>query len=74
MEDLDFSSMPVGEHGDGSRIDVCPKCGRHGRVQPRLGGGRVYDHLARPLEPPVAGAHFDIVEWCEVTETTGLVR
>ena len=70
MKDVDFSTMPVGECDDGSRIDVCPRCGRRGRVQARLWGGRVYDHVARPLEPPVAGVHLDIVEWCEVVETT----
>jgi hypothetical protein len=73
MEGIDFSTMPVGEH-DGLRIVVCPRCGRHGRVLPRLGGGRVYDHVARSLEPGVAGVHLDIVEWCEVPEPTDLAR
>jgi hypothetical protein len=67
MEPTDFSGMPLGEH-EGLRIVVCPKCGRHGRVQLRLGGGRVYDHVARPLEPAIAGAHVEIVEWCEVPD------
>jgi len=67
MERTDFSGMPLGEH-EGARIVVCPKCGRHGRVQPRLGGGRMYDHVARPLEPAVAGAVLEIVEWCEVPD------
>ncbi len=67
MERTDFSSMPVGDH-EGLRIAVCPKCGRHGRVQLRLGGGRMYDHLARLLDPPVAGVHVEIVEWCELPE------
>jgi hypothetical protein len=65
MEWTDFSTLRVGEH-DGFRIAVCPKCGRHGRVQPRHGGGRMYDHVARPLEPAVAGARLEIIEWCEV--------
>ena len=69
MEGIDFSRMPVGEH-DGVHIAVCPKCGRHGRVLPRLGGGRVYDHVAHSVEPGVAGVHFDIVEWCDVPEPT----
>jgi len=69
MDGIDFCRMPVGNHG-GFRIVVCPKCGRHGRVLPRLGGGRVYDHVADPLEPAVAGVHFDVVEWCEVPEPT----
>jgi hypothetical protein len=65
MGAIDFCRMPVGEH-EGVRIAICPKCGRHGRVQPRLGGGRVYDHVAEALEPAVAGVHFDVLEWCEV--------
>jgi hypothetical protein len=67
MERTDFCGMPVGEH-EGVRIGVCPKCGRHGRVQLRCGGGRMYDHVARPLDPAVAGVHVEIVEWCEVVE------
>jgi hypothetical protein len=62
---MDFSSLREGEH-DGFRIAICPECGRPGRVQPRHGGGSVYDHVARPLEPAVAGVHLEIVEWCEV--------
>jgi len=54
---MDFSSLCEGEH-DGFRIAICPKCGRPGRVQPRHGGGSVYDHVARPLEPAVAGVHL----------------
>ena len=67
MDATDFCAMPVGNHA-GVRIARCPKCGRHGRVQGRAGGGRVYDHVVRPLEPPVAGVHVEIVEWCEVPE------
>jgi hypothetical protein len=68
MEPTDFCGMPLGKQGD-FRIEVCPKCNRPGRVQPRAGGGRVYDHVARPLEPAVAGVHLEIVEWCEVAES-----
>jgi hypothetical protein len=67
MDATDFCSMPVGQHGT-LRIVVCPICGRHGRVQPRPGGGRVYDHVGRALETAVAGVHVEIVEWCEVPE------
>ena len=67
MEWTYFSILPVGEH-QGWRIEVCPKCGRPGRVQLRLCGGRTYDHVARPLEPAVGGVHLEIVEWCEVFE------
>ena len=69
MAEIDFRSMPVGEH-DGTHIALCPKCGRHGRVLPRLGGGRVYDHVARPLEPNAAGTQLEILEWCEVRGRT----
>ena len=69
MKGIDFRTMPVGVH-EGVYIAVCTKCGRHGRVQPRPGGGRVYDHVARPLEPAVAGVHLEIVEWCEVRDPT----
>jgi hypothetical protein len=69
MDPTDFCGMPVGEH-EGFKIAVCPKCGRHGRVQVRFGMGRIYDHVARPLEPPVAGVHLEIVEWCEVPTPT----
>ncbi len=69
MERIDFSTMSVGEH-DGTHIAVCPKCGRHGRVLPRLGGGRVYDHVGRPLEPSAAGVQLEILEWCEVRGPT----
>jgi hypothetical protein len=67
MERTDFCGLPVGEH-EGFRIAVCPRCGRHGRVQVRLGGGRVYDHVARPLDRAIAGVHVEIVEWCEVID------
>jgi len=67
MERTDFCSMPVGLHGE-IRIAVCPKCGRHGRVQIRLGGGRVYDHVGQLLDTPVAGVRVDILEWCEGPE------
>ncbi len=67
MEGVDFSKMPLGER-DGVRIAICPKCGRHGRVVPRPGGGRMYDHVTQPLEPAVAGCHEDIVDWCEVAQ------
>ena len=67
MERADFCSMPIGEL-EGLDIAVCPKCGRHGRVQLRLGGGRTYDHVGRPLEPAIAGVHLEIVEWCEVPD------
>lgn len=73
MEGIDFCNMPVGER-DGVRIVACPKCGRHGRVQWRIGGGRVYDHVARPLVPPEAGVHWEIVEWCEVPAPEELER
>jgi hypothetical protein len=69
MDRTDFCTMPVGEH-EGFRIAVCPQCGRHGRVQLRFGAGLIYDHVARPLEPAVAGVHFEIVEWCEVSGPT----
>jgi len=67
MEPTDFSSLPVGEH-EGLHIGICPKCGRHGRVQARVGGGRTFDHVTRPLEPAVAGVHVEILEWCEVSD------
>jgi hypothetical protein len=67
MGSTDFRSMPLGDH-EGWRIAVCPKCGCHGRVQLRLGGGRVYDHVAAPLRPAVAGVHLEVVEWCEVPD------
>jgi hypothetical protein len=63
----DFSRMPAGRHEDFS-IAVCPKCGRNGRVERRPGGGRVYDHVASPLEPAVGGVHVEIIEWCEEEE------
>ncbi|HJQ83242.1 MAG TPA: hypothetical protein VKA21_04150 [Candidatus Binatia bacterium] len=65
MDTTDFVSLPVGRH-DGVSIAVCPMCGRHGRVQRAPGGGRVYDHVGRVLEPAVAGVHVEIIEWCEV--------
>ena len=68
MDPTDFCSMPVGTQDDGCAIAVCPRCGRHGRVQVRVAGGRVYDHVSRPLVPPVAGVHIEIVEWCEVPD------
>jgi len=68
MDPADFCSMPVGKHAEGFSIAVCPRCGRHGRVQVHVAGGRVYDHVARPLDPPVAGVHVEIVEWCEVPD------
>jgi hypothetical protein len=71
MGPVDFSTMPLGEH-EGARIVVCPKCGRHARVQLRCGGGWMYDHLALPLDPGVAGAHLDVVEWCEVVAVSEL--
>ena len=67
VDRTDFSRMPVGKHED-LHIAVCPRCGRPGRVQPRFGGGRVYDHVARPLEPAVAGVEIEVLEWCEVPE------
>jgi len=67
VDRTDYCAMPVGEH-EGLRIGLCPKCGRNGRVQRRAGGGRVYDHVLRPLDPPVAGVRVEIVEWCEVSE------
>ncbi len=67
MERTDFGSMALGDH-DGQRIAVCPKCGRHGRVQLGHGGGRMYDHVARALEPAIAGVHLEILEWCEVPD------
>ena len=67
VEATDFCRMPAGER-EGIEIARCPKCGRHGRVQARLGGGRTFDHVGRPLEPAVAGVHLEIVEWCEVVE------
>jgi len=70
MDPTDFCALPVGDH-EGVRIACCPKCGRHGRVQLRAGGGLIYDHLLRPLEPPVAGLHVEIVEWCDVPEPAG---
>ncbi len=69
MRRIDFSRMPVGEF-DGTHIAVCPTCGRHGRVLPRLGGGLVYDHVARPLEPSAAGIQLEILEWCEMPGPT----
>jgi hypothetical protein len=65
MDRTDFCTMAVGEY-EGFRIAVCPRCGRPGRVQMRVGSVRIYDHVAHPLEPAVAGVHLEVVEWCEV--------
>jgi hypothetical protein len=67
MECLDFTTTPAQEH-EGWPIAECPRCGRRGRVQPRAGGGHIYDHVSRPLEPGIAGVHTEVVEWCEVRE------
>ena len=69
MELTDFCGMPLGKQGE-FHIALCPKCNRHGRVQGLPGGGRVYDHVARSVEPVVAGVRLEILEWCEVPEPT----
>ncbi len=69
MDGADFTTMPRGEH-DGVQIARCPTCGRPGRTRPRVGGGREYHHVTRPLEPGIAGCHVEIVDWCEVPTAT----
>jgi hypothetical protein len=68
MELTDFCGMPLGKQGE-FRIALCPRCNRHGRVQGLPGGGRVYDHVARAIDPAVAGVRLEILEWCEVPDS-----
>jgi hypothetical protein len=62
-----FTDLPVGEHRSW-QIAVCPKCGRHGRLFGWRGGRQTYDHVIRELDVPVAGVHFEVVEWCDIPE------
>jgi hypothetical protein len=43
-------------------------CGRHGRLFGWRGGRETYDHVIRELDVPVAGVHFEVVEWCDIPE------